>query len=177
MRLLLAVLPLALGFGLAACNQKSETPKTSEQVKAEVAKAERPQPGQYRTTIKVTDFSIPGMPAERAAQMKGMFGDTGKTIEYCLTKADADKGFEEVNKRAAQGDCTYDRFSASGGKIDAKMTCKTAQGMTMAYEMQGTFSSTASQMSMKSDTSMPGMPGRGMHMEAEVTNQRIGDCT
>lgn len=177
MRLLLAALPLALGLGLAACNQASDTPKTAEEVKAEVAKAERPEPGQYRTTIKVTDFSIPGMPAERAAQMKGMFGDTGKTIEYCLTKADADKGFEEVNRRAAQGDCTYDRFSASGGKIDARMTCKTAQGMTMAYEMQGTFSSTASQMSMKSDTSMPGMPGKGMHMEAEVTNQRIGDCT
>lgn len=177
MRLLPAVVLPLLAMGLAACNQSSDTPKTAEEVKAEVAKVERPEPGKYRTIIKITDMSIPGMPAERAAQVKGMFGDTGKTIEYCLSKADADKGFEEVNKRAAQGDCSYDRFSASGGKIDAKMTCKTAQGMTMAYEMQGTFSPTSSQMSMKSDTSMPGMPGKGMHMEAQVTNERIGDCT
>lgn len=177
MRPLLAVSPLLIALGLAACNKSSDTPKTAEEVKAEVAKAEKPEPGKYRTTIKITDFSIPGMPADRAEQMKGMFGQTGKTIEYCLTKADADKGFEEVNKRAAQGDCSYDRFSASGGKIDAKMTCKTGQGMTMAYEMQGTFSSTASQLSMKSDTAMAGMPGKGMHMEATVTNERIGDCS
>ncbi|MFM5886038.1 MAG: DUF3617 domain-containing protein [Novosphingobium sp.] len=168
---------LALGLALTACGKSADTPKTAEEVKAEVAKLDRPEPGKYRTTMKIIDVTIPGMPADRAAQMKNMFGSTGKATEFCLTQADADKGFEELNKRAAQGDCTYDSFSAGNGRIDAKMTCKTGRGMTMAYEMHGTFSSTGSRMTMKSDASMPGMPMKGMHIEAEVNNERIGDCS
>lgn len=177
MRVFQAVSLLVLGLALAACNKSSDTPETAEEVKAEVAKLDRPEPGKYRTTMKIIDVSIPGMDPARAAQMKNMFGATGKTTEFCLSKADADKGFEELNKRAAQGDCTYDNFNAGGGRIDARMTCRTGRGMTMAYEMHGTFSSTGSQMSMKSDAAMAGMPGKGMHIEAEVKNERIGDCT
>ncbi|MFC0588201.1 DUF3617 domain-containing protein [Novosphingobium aquiterrae] len=177
MRAIIFLPLLGLGLTLGACGKSSDTPKTAEEVKAEVAKLDRPEPGKYRTTMKIIDVTIPGMPADRAAQMKNMFGTTGKSTEFCLTKADADKGFEELNKRAAQGDCSYDNFNASGGRIDAKMTCKTGRGMTMTYEMHGTFSSTGSKMSMKSDASMPGMPMKGMHIEAEVNNERIGDCS
>lgn len=172
-----AVLLLSTALALAACGKSSDTAKTPQQVKTEAARLDRPEPGQYRTTIKIVDVSIPGMDPARAARMKTMFGDTGKTVEFCLTKADADKGYEEMNKRAAQGDCSYDQFSASGGKLDAKLTCKTGRGMTMTHQMHGTFSPTGSDMKMTSDASMPGLPGQGMHIEAEVKNERIGDCS
>jgi hypothetical protein len=172
------VLPLAaLALTLAACNKAPDTPKTAEQVKAEVAKMDRPEPGKYRSTMKIIDVSIPGMPADRMAQMKNMFGASGKTMEFCLTPQEANKGFEELNKRAAEGNCTYESFTAGGGTLDAKMTCQTGKGMTTTSELHGSYSPTKSDLTMKTDTSGAGMPGAGMHMEAQVINERIGDCT
>ncbi|WP_296680729.1 DUF3617 domain-containing protein [Novosphingobium sp.] len=176
MRLLNSVYGLVVILALGGCNSSSDTPKTADEVKTEVARMERPEPGMYRTTINVLDVTIPGMDAARAEQMKKLFGTTSKSTEACLTKAQADKGFEELNKRAAQGDCRYDNFKADGGRIDARMTCKTGRGMTMTYDMHGTFTSTGSQLKMAFDASMMPMPGRGMHIEAEVKNERIGDC-
>lgn len=177
MRIPVVLTLAALTFGLAGCNKAPDTPKTAEQVKAEVAKMDRPEPGKYRTTMKIIDVSIPGMPAERMAQMKNMFGASGKTMEFCLTPEQASKGFEELNKRTAEGNCSYDSFNAGSGTIDAKMTCQTGKGMTTRSELHGSYSATKSDLTMKTDTSGAGMPGAGMHMEAQVTNERIGDCT
>ncbi len=174
-------LPLIAAIALAGCNKEPDGPKTAEQIKAEASQLAKPLPGQYRSTVKLTNFSIPGMPAEKAAQLKGMFSATGKSSEFCLSPADADKGFEEFSKRMAQGKCSFEKFNATAGTLDAKMTCQTGKGMTGTYEMHGTFSATGSQMAMKVNQSaagqMAGMPGGGMMMEAEVTNERIGDCS
>ena len=177
MRRLTIALPLLAAIALAGCNKDPDGPKTAEQVKKEASQLVKPQPGQYRTTMKVTNFAIPGMPAEQAAQMKGMFSASGKSSEFCLSPAEADKGFEEFSKRMAQGKCSFDQFNATAGSLDARMTCQTGKGMTGKYEMHGTFSTTGSQMAMKVNQTAAGTPGGGMRMEAEVTNERIGDCT
>jgi hypothetical protein len=181
MRCLIIAMPLIAALALAGCNKEPEGPKTAEQVKDQASAIVKPQPGQYRTTMKITNFSIPGMPADKAAQMKGMFSASGKSTEFCLSPADADKGFEEFSKRMAQGKCSFDQFNATSGTLDAKMTCQTGQGMTGTYEMHGSFSATGSKMAMKVNQSAPGqmagMPGAGMMMEAEVTNERIGNCS
>lgn len=165
-------------LALAACGKSADAPKSPEQVAKEAAAAgiARPQPGQYRVTTRVTNVSVPGMPADTAKQMQGMFSATGHSAEFCLTPQQAGMGYEEMTRRAAEGNCTYDRFTAADGKLDAAMTCQTGKGMTTKSEMSGTFSPTGSQMTMKSDATMPDMPGGGMHMEAEVVTQRIGDC-
>ncbi len=180
MRLIIAV-PLLTAIALAGCSKEPDSPKTADQVKAEARQLVKPQPGQYRSTVKITNFSIPGMPAAQAERMKGMFSASGKSTEFCLSPADADKGFEEFSKRMAQGKCSFDQFNATSGTLDAKMTCQTGKGMTGTYQMHGTFSATGSQMAMKVNQStagqIAGMPGAGMVMEAEVINQRIGDCS
>lgn len=176
MRRLIIVLPLISALAMAGCSKEPEGPKTADQVKVEASQLIKPLPGQYRTTMKITNFAIPGMPPEKSAQLKGMFSASGKSNEFCLTPADANKGFEEFSKRMAQGKCSFDKFDASSGALDAKMICQTGKGMTGAYEMKGTFTATGSQMAMKVNQSAPGMPGGGMMMEAEVTNERIGDC-
>lgn len=176
------ILPIAvasLALALAGCSKEPDGPKTAEQVKEEVAalaKDAKPEPGKYRTTIKVLNVNIPGMPQINPDQMNGMFSKTGKDAEHCLTPEMADKGFEEFGKQAAQGDCTYDSFSAGDGKMDAVMTCKPAQGVTSRTELHGTFSPTGSNLKMKTESSGASMPGGKMTMEAEVTSERIGDC-
>ena len=168
--------PLLAAVALAGCNKEPEGPKTAEQVKQEASAIVKPQPGQYRSTMTITNFVIPGMPADKAAQMKGMFSASGKSTEFCLSADEADKGFEEFTKRMAQGKCSFDQFNTTSGTLDAKMTCQTGQGMTGKYEMNGSFSATGSKMALKVNQSAPGLPGGGMMMEAEVINERIGDC-
>lgn len=176
-------LPLILSIGtvlaLSACSKEPDGPKTAEEVKAEMADLAadaRPEPGKYRTTIKILNIAIPGMPADQAQKMQGMFGGSGQSSEHCLTKEMASKGFEEFGKHAAQGNCTYDSFSAGGGKMDAVLTCKTAATVSTRSELHGTFTTTSSNLSMKTESSGDGLPGGKMTMEAEVTSQRIGDC-
>lgn len=163
---------------LGACQQAKDEAKSPEAVQAEVAAAKiaQPQPGQYRMVTKITDLAIPGMPPEMAAQAKGMFSATGQTVEYCLTPEDAAKGFEEMTRRSAEGNCTYERFSAQDGKLDAAMTCKTGQGMVTKSEVAGTFTPTGSELTMKSEATAPDMPGGAMKMAGSISTQRIGDC-
>jgi hypothetical protein len=179
MRLAPALVLASLGLILTACSKEPDGPKTADEVKAEMAdlaEDARPEPGKYRSTIKIINVSIPGMPQADARKMQSMFGGTGQASEHCLTKEMADKGFEEFGKHAAQGNCTYDSFSAGGGKMDAVMTCKTAATVTTRTELHGTFTTTGSNLNMKTESSGGGLPGGKMTMEAEVSSERIGDC-
>lgn len=175
------VLPLAATVILAACNS-ADKPKSPEEVKEEIARADHPQPGLYRSTFRILSFEIPGMPPAQAEKMKAMFTTTGEGREYCLTKEEADKGWEAATKKLAEGDCRFDRFSASGGKLDAKLACETGRGMKSTIEMNGTMNSTGSQTTMTIAQAAPQMPGgaggmgSGIRMVAEVSSQRVGDC-
>lgn len=177
-----ALIGMALGLAatalLGACQQAKDEAKTPDEVKAEAVAAgiAQPQPGQYRVVTRITDISIPGMPPEMAAQAKGMFSATGQTVEYCMTPEQAAKGYEEMTRRSAEGNCTYDKFSAADGKLDAAMTCQTGKGMVTKSAVSGTFTPTGSQLTMKSDATSPDMPGGGMHMEGAISTERIGDC-
>lgn len=177
-----ALIGLTIGLAatalLGACQQARDEAQTPDEVKAEAAAAgiAQPQPGQYRMVTKITDLTIPGMPPEMAAQAKGMFSATGQTVEYCLTPQDAAKGYEDMTRRSAEGNCTYQRFSASDGKLDAAMTCQTGKGMVTRSEMSGTFTPTRSELTMKSTATSPDMPGGGMQMAGSILTERIGDC-
>jgi Protein of unknown function (DUF3617) len=163
---------------LAACSKKAEqTPAQAASAAAAAIREIRPEPGRYRATTKFTNVSIPGMPPAAAARASKMFSQTGHSSEFCITPEQARMGYEEMTRRAAQGKCTYERFSAAGGKLDAAMTCDTGRGMTTKTQVSGTFTTTGSNMTMRAEASAPGMPGGGMHMEGTVLTERIGDCT
>ena len=170
------ILPIAAIAMLSGCGKSADAPKSPEEMSQAAADIPKPQPGQYRTTITIADISFPGMPEARAAQMKKLFGAAGQTRDFCLTQAEADRGFEDFNKRVGEGKCSYDRFSAEGGKLDAAMHCETGKGMTTRAEMHGEFSPTGSQLEMTSSASSATMPGGGMTMRMKIVNQRIGDC-
>ena len=175
----LPIIIAVLGLALAGCSKQADEAETQASAAAAAkaaAQALRPEPGKYRVTTKFTKVSIPGLPPAAAANAGKMFSD-GQTAEFCLTPAQANLGFEEMTKRAAQGKCTYDRFTAAGGKLDAAMTCQTGRGMTTKSQVSGTFSPTGSTMTMVSEATMPGMPGGRMEMEGTVITERLGDCS
>lgn len=174
---------VASTVALAACG--SSGPKSEAQVKQEISKIERPQPGLYNQTMKVTKFEIPGMGAKELEFLKNQMAGAAQTQSFCVTKEESEEGFKRMTKEFAKGKCTYDRFDATGGRLDAKMTCETGQGMSSTLEISGTTTSEGSNMVIKmqhnagkpggSQAMGPGMMGNA-NIEMEVSNSRIGDC-
>ena len=174
MRLIMLV-PLA-ALALAACDKADKGPKSMEQAKQEAAQLERPDPGQYRQNTKITKFEVPGAPPEMVAQIRKMMEGQGGAIEYCLSKADTEKGFAEMFKKGTQGDCTYDRFDASANTIDAVMTCKAGEGGTAKMTMNGTVSSTGSKVNVNVEQKNDKSPMGNANIAMELETKRIGDC-
>ncbi|WP_095012747.1 DUF3617 domain-containing protein [Tsuneonella mangrovi] len=182
MRLIAAALPLVAAFALSACNSEPKQPKTPEQVMAEAGKLAKPQPGKYETSVELIDFSVPGLPPQRADMMKQrMRNVVGQGETYCLTKEEADKGFEEMVRKLGEGEgglkCTFDKFDVNGDALDAAMTCTGQQGMTSAMKMDGTVSTTSTSMHMDMTQKAAAIPGGEMHMELKMDSKRIGACS
>ncbi|TAD83510.1 MAG: DUF3617 domain-containing protein [Sphingomonadales bacterium] len=137
-----------------------------EQAKDEMP---RPQPGLYKTTVTMTGLDIPGMPPEMAGHGAGLT----TTTEDCLTKEEVDKGFEELVKQGQDGECSYERFSLAGGKLDAVMVCN-AQGRVARMEMTGTTSTTGADLAAKMAMEFDGA-GKGT-MSFTAKHERVGDC-
>lgn len=172
-------MPLLAAFALAACGSEksADQPKTLEEVKQEAAKIEGPKPGQYRSSVKMLEFDIPGLPPQAADQMKQMMsGQKSQTHEYCLTEADTKGGYEEMVKKGQQGNCTFDRFEATSSTIDAVMTCKMEQGMVSNVTMKGTTRHDGMTMDMDMVQNDANIPGGKMHMKMQMVSQRLGDC-
>lgn len=169
------VLPLVAALALTACG-RDDKPKSEEEVKDAMANMVKPKPGLYRSTAKLVSFDVPGMPPAQSERLKEVFSQQ-QGRDFCLTKAEADKGYEEMTKKLAEGNCKYDRFDARGGTLDAKLSCQTGKDMTATIEMKGTIGEEGSQMHMKVNQAAPQLPNGGaVKMEAEVASQRIGDC-
>lgn len=170
------ILPLVAALALTACG-RDDKPKSEEEVKDAMANMVKPKPGLYRSTAKLISFEVPGMPPAQADRLKEVFSQqTGR--EVCLTKAEAEKGYEEMTKKlAAEGKCQYDRFDARGGTLDAQLSCETGKDMKATIGLKGTISEEGSEMRMTVEQKAPNLPNGGaVKMEAEVSSQRIGDC-
>ena len=114
-------------------------------------------------------MNIPGVPGNMAGMMKEAISQ--KTT-FCLSEADVEEGYQSALRKSQQGDCSFERFNASGGTIDAVMTCDSEMGpMTMTINGSGT--PTASDVTMEVSGKMEGSP---MSMKMRVVQKRLGDC-
>lgn len=150
-------------LALAACSSESEEADISEtpDVTAAVDKAFKPEPGLYKVTME-------------AEQVMGMAGSMTNEQTYCLTKEQADAGFESALGKNPAGDCKYEKFDLSGDQVDAVLACS-MQGVTMRMEQKGKATPTSSDLDVKMTMSLPGMGERVT--TAKVKHERIGECT
>ena len=170
-------------LALASCGSEpspSET-RTADEVIAEASKLDAPSPGQYETTAELVEFSIPGIPAQQAEQMKSMMGQVqAEASSYCLTKQEAEKGFEDQIRKMARGEgdmqCKFARFAVDDGKLDAQLTCNGPQGMTSDMTIDGTTGAEASAMRMVMVQKAAMIPGGEMRMEMRMNSKRVGEC-
>ncbi len=151
--------------------ERSDNAMSDAQITSAMNDLVKPQPGQYRTQVEVLEIAMPNLPESARDTMQQL---AQKTQLSCLTPAQADKGYEEILKRSQSGNCDFERFSATGGKIDARMICKSEQGGSMAMTITGTGLPTSSDviMTMTSQILQVG----DLAMKVRVLSERIGDC-
>jgi len=173
-------LPLAAAILLAACGEDADTDGdgavSGDEVAAEAAGLVQPQPGQYRATLELLEFEVPGMPESAKQQMQQIFASglaQGNT--FCMTEADvAGNGPEEMVKNLAEGDCTMNSFNVSGNTVVADMQCPGEGGGTSKVWMEGEMRADGSDMTMAMEQEMPNVGNTRMKMR--VQSERIGDC-
>ena len=168
-------------LALAACGgsgdrQAGDAPGkvSSAEIRQRMTGLAKPEPGLYRTSTKVIDVNIANAPAGIADGMKRSLGKE-QTSEYCLTPDQAAKGYEEMMRHAQKGDCSFQRFDASGGKIDAAMTCETSEGAMAHMTVTGTGTSTSSDVDMQMRMDAPGFGA--MTMRSHSHSERVGPCS
>lgn len=162
-------------LALAACGKSaSDDPATSGTAMEKAAEmAFQMQPGKYRTSMVVKKIELPGMPPQMAEQMKAMMSKNA-TSESCVTPDRAAKGVELMKEQMSKGQCSFDKFDASGGKVDAAFTCKSGDQMTLKATSKGTYTPTGS--IIEASGTMEGPGGKTMQIEHVITTERIGDC-
>jgi len=166
---------------LVSCGKEAKTPKTTREVVVEAGELAQPLPGQYETKVKLLKLSIPGLPPEQAEKMKSMMGNAGgENSSYCLTPAEAKKGFGDSVRKMSEGQgglkCDFDKFDVDGAKVAAEMTCKGAQGMQSEMKIDGTATAKSTSMHMAVTQKAAMIPGGEMTMEMQMDSRRTGDC-
>lgn len=170
-------LPLAAAIVLAGCGGGDDSGGVpADDVAAEAANLIQPRPGQYRSSIELLEFEVPGMAEGAKQQMQQIFASglaEGNT--FCMTEEDAARnGAEEMAKNMAEGDCTMNSFNVSGGTVNAEMQCSGEEGFASTVRMDGTMTAESSAMTMDMSQSIPNVGETRMKMR--VNSQRIGDC-
>lgn len=170
--------PIAL---LGACSSGGDADTdgdgeiSSEEAQAEVASAGISiTPGQWESTVQLTEFDMPQMPEEARAMMQQQMG-TAHTSTSCITPEEAAN--PEANMFGDNNDdCTYTDFTMSGGNILIAGSCQT-QGMPGAtsMRMEGSYTPTSYDMTM--NMNMESGPAGPMSMAGQVTGRFVGpDC-
>ena len=173
---------LPLGLALAACDtgpsveaENASVAEVADKLRAAGGAGEFVSPGKWLSNVTVEEMSLPGMPPEMAAGMKEAMGKAGtKGAETCLTAEDVKKPKEDFFAGADKS-CRYDRFTMSGGKIDAAMRCSQG-GASQVMTMAGTYGPDAYGMKMTTKAEGGSGPMAAMTMTMRVDAKRIGQC-
>jgi len=167
---------LAAALQLAGCDSANEGPKTIEEAKEEAGKLERPRPGQYKQTMTVTRFELPGAPPGMAQHLKTAMGQSQEQ-EFCLTEQMSEQGFKDMFQKIGKGgECTYDRFDVSGDKLDAQLHCQSEAEGKAQFVLAGTVAPEGSDINVSIDTNNPKSPMGAARIGMHMVTQRIGDC-
>lgn len=145
---------------------------SADEARAEMAdNAVKPQPGQYKTSMTFSKADIPGAPPE----MMEMLGSSmANSFEYCLTKEEADKGFEKSLTKGQGDNCTIERLNMDGGKIDMAMKCDEPATGPMQVTMTGEVTPTSSDLTMNMKGKVANQQDASIEMK--LKQERIGDC-
>lgn len=157
------LLPIAALAALAACG------KADGELNA----------GNWKTTMKVTSFEVPGAPPAMQKQIQdrmAMMMGQGQSSETCMTAEQAKAGVREISQKSQQGDCKLDPYTQGGGKMSGALKCSNGMFGAEGMKMEGTYDENKVDMAMAADIQQAALPGGKAVLKMSVVSERTGDC-
>jgi hypothetical protein len=131
--------------------------------------------GNWKNTMTITKFEIPGAPPEVAKQAGAMVGKPQST-EACMSPAQAKLGVRDFSSAMQKGDCKMEDFKQGGGKMSGNMVCTGGGFGAPKMKMDGTYTAEKIAMTLGGEVVEPKIPGGKANIEMSITSERIGDC-
>ena len=165
---------------LAGCGEQSRL--DADDVLNKASALQKPKPGLYTSTTAMTDFNVPGLPPAQADRFRAQMSDVASEAQpYCLTEAEAEKGFEDLLKSIGEGangqSCTFTRFDVDAPALTAEMGCSGAAGSKMEIGFSGETTAESLDLTMDMKAKAASIPGGSMELSFTVKSQRIGECS
>lgn len=132
-------------------------------------------PGNWKNTMQMTKFDIPGAPPEIAQRAGAMLGQA-QTQELCMSAAQAKLGVRDFSSSMQQGECKMEDFKQGGGTMSGKLVCTGGAMGATTMAMNGTYTTEKVEMTMGGELSQPALPGGKANIEMKITSERAGDC-
>lgn len=132
--------------------------------------------GNWKSTMMMTKFEVPGAPAEVAKQAQAMLNKP-QTTEACMTPEMAKAGVREFSGSMQQGECTMEDFKQGGGTMSGTMVCTGDTGFgAPKMTMDGTYTPEKVSMKLSGEVSDSKIPGGKATIALSITSERDGDC-
>jgi len=147
------------------------TDQVSKLIKAATLKA-AVQPGLWKAELRIETVDV-GPGADNAKQL-----ELAKRLERDATEcktAEQLKPFDIEKLEKAAGKCTFIRYVAKGGKVDAKIQCTKPDAPATAILINGTTSATGFDVTTENKTGVSGEPGYSL-LRMRTTGTRVGAC-
>ncbi len=132
-------------------------------------------PGNWKNTMQMTKFDIPGAPPEIAQRASGMLGKS-QSNELCMSAAQAKLGVRDFSRSMQQGDCKMEDFKQGGGTMSGKLVCTGGSMGATTMTMNGAYTMEKIEMTMGGELNQPQLPGGKANIEMKITSERAGDC-
>jgi hypothetical protein len=176
----------AAALALAGC-QSAEEKRAAETGEIEVTNAPTDQvsklikaaapktavkPGLWKATLRIETVDV-GPGADNAKQL-----ELAKRLERDATEcktAEQLKPFDIEKLEKAAGKCTFIRYVAKGGKVDAKVQCTKPDAPATAILINGTSSAAGFDVGIENRTGVAGQPGYSL-VRMRSTGTRVGEC-
>lgn len=132
-------------------------------------------PGNWKNTMQMTKFDIPGAPPEIAARAGAMLGKA-QTQEVCMSAAQAKLGVRDFSSSMQQGECKMEDFKQGGGTMSGKLVCTSGAMGAITLAMNGTYTLEKVEMTMGGELKQAALPGGKANIEMKITSEHAGDC-
>ena len=132
-------------------------------------------PGNWKSTMTMTKFDIPGAPIAMAQNAKALLGK-GQSIDSCITPEMAKAGVKEMSSSMQQGDCKMEDFKQGGGKMSGTMRCTSSAMGATSMKMDGSYTPEKVNMKLSGELADSKLPGGKASIEMRINSERTGDC-
>lgn len=146
-------------------------------------------PGQYETTVKMTNATVEGFPPEMQQRLQQMQNNP-QTQRGCIPIGFSLKSASLRNLRFTlpnnMGGCNIGEVSQEGGTMRGNLSCdirnlpqgnpNAPRAVSMSANWNGTYSpDSTSTFTMHAEANEPGGTHRG-NVDIEISTRRVGDC-